>query len=60
MLRSNLWNYADAYILVKRTITITGAGNDVTGRQADPSNKGVIFKNCAPFTKCILHNKCTV
>ena len=25
MLRSNLCDYADAYILVKRTITITGA-----------------------------------
>ena len=28
MLRSNLCDYADAYILVKRTITITVAGND--------------------------------
>ena len=28
MLRSNLCDYADAYILVKGTITITGAGND--------------------------------
>ena len=28
MLRSNLCDYADAYILVKRTITITGARND--------------------------------
>ena len=27
MLRSNLCDYADAYILVKRTITITGAGD---------------------------------
>ena len=27
MLRSNLCDYADAYILVKRTITITGIGN---------------------------------
>ena len=26
--RSNLCDYADAYILVKRTITITGAGAD--------------------------------
>ena len=30
MLRSNLCYYADAYILVKGTITITGAGNDAT------------------------------
>ena len=28
MLRSNLCNYADAYILIKGTISITGAGND--------------------------------
>ena len=29
MLRSSLCDYADAYILVKETITITGVGNDV-------------------------------
>ena len=28
MLRSNLCDYADAYMLVKGTIAITGAGND--------------------------------
>ena len=28
MLRSNLCDYADAYILVKGTITITGTGDD--------------------------------
>ena len=28
MLRSNLCDYTDSYILVKGTITITGAGND--------------------------------
>ena len=45
MPRSNLCDYADAYILVKGTITVTGAG--------DERNKGVIFKNCVPFSKCI-------
>ena len=35
MLRSNLCDYADAYILVKGTITITGAGDDVAARRAD-------------------------
>ena len=30
MLRSNLCDYADAYILVKGTITIAGAENDAT------------------------------
>ena len=53
MLRSNLCDYADAYILLKRTITITGAGADATARRADEREKGVTFKNCAPFTKCI-------
>ena len=53
MLRSSLCDYADAYILFKGTITITGEGDDAAARQADEINKGVIFKNCAPFTKCI-------
>ena len=53
MLRSNLCDYADAYILVKGTITITGAGNDDAAKQADERDKGVTFKNSAPFTKCI-------
>ena len=53
MLRSNLCDYADAYILVNGTITITGARDDTAARQADERDKGVTFKNCAPFTKCI-------
>ena len=53
MLRSNLCDYADSYILVKGTITITGAGDDAAARWADERNKDVTFKNCAPFTKCI-------
>ena len=53
MLRSNLCDYADSYILVKGTITITGAGDNAVERQADERDKGVTFKNCAPFTKCI-------
>ena len=53
MLRSNLCDYADSYILVKGTTTITGAGDDAAVRQADERNKAVTFKNCAPFTKCI-------
>ena len=48
MLKSNLCEYADAYKLVKETITITGAGNDDDARQVDERDKGVIFKNCAP------------
>ena len=53
MLRSNLYDFSDAYIFVKSTIIITGAVNDDAGRQEDERNKGVIFKNCAPFVKCI-------
>ena len=32
MLRSNLRDYADSYILVKGAITITGAGGDEAAR----------------------------
>ena len=53
MLKSSLCDYSDAYILVKRTITITGAGDDAAARQADERDKGAVFKNCAPFTNCI-------
>ena len=53
MLRSNLCNYADAYILVNGRVAITGAGNDDAAKPLDKRNKGVIFKSCAPFTKCI-------
>ena len=59
MLRSNLCGYADAYILVKGTITITGAGDNDDAKRLDERNKGEIFKNCAPFTKYIsrINNK---
>ena len=52
MLRSNLCDYADACTHEKGTITITGAGDGDPAKQLDERNKGVIFKNCAPFTKC--------
>ena len=53
MLRSNLCGYTDAYILVKGTVTVAGAGNDDAEKRIDERNKSVIFKNCAPFTKDI-------
>ena len=53
MLKSDLCDYADAYIFVKGTITITGAGDDDAARQLDERKKSVIYKNCASFTKCI-------
>ena len=43
---------SDAYILVKGIITISGTRDDVAARRADDRNKGVIFKNCAPFINC--------
>ena len=53
MLKSSLCYYSDAYILVKGKIPITGAGDDVAATQAEERDKGVEFKNCAPFTNCI-------
>ena len=44
MLRSNLCDYADSYILVKGTITITVAGANADARQADERDKGVAIK----------------
>ena len=41
----NLCDYGDAYILVKGTITITGARDDNATKQLDERNKGVVFKN---------------
>ena len=47
MLKSSFFDYSDAYIRVKGTISVTNtvAANNI--------NKKVIFKNCAPFTNCI-------
>ena len=55
MLKSRLCDYSDAYILVKGTITITGAGADAAARQADERDKG--FKNLNPLKhlKIVLH-----
>ena len=51
--KSSLCDYSDAYVLVKGKIAIAGARNDAAARQADERNKGVVFKNCAPFINCI-------
>ena len=53
ILKSSLCDYSDAYILVKGRVTITGEGDEVAERQADERDKGVGFKNCAPFVNCI-------
>ena len=54
MLRSNLCDYSDAYILVKGTIIVTAPGvhNDANNIR-DKRNRPVILKNNAPFVSCI-------
>ena len=47
MLRSDLCNFIDAYIIVKGTITVTGGSN--SSRKIRP----LAFKNNAPFISCI-------
>ena len=47
MLRSDLCDFSDAYIVVKGTITLDGAAN------ANKRNKKSAFKNNAPFISCI-------
>ena len=39
MLKSNLCDYSDTYILVKGTIKITGAGDDAATKKADKEIK---------------------
>ena len=46
VLKPNLCDYADAYILVDGTIRAEGA--------AVIANTRLVLKNCAPFTKCNL------
>ena len=53
MLRTSLCDYNDANILVGGTITIIVVGYNDVVRRLDKRNKGVIFKNWAPFTDCI-------
>ena len=54
MLRSNLCDYSDAYILVKGTITVTAPGvNNGTNNIRDKRNRPLILKNNAPFVSCI-------
>ena len=52
MLKSSLCNYSDEYILGKEKIAITRAGADAAARKTDERDKGIIFKNCAPFINC--------
>ena len=51
MLRSDLCDYADAYILVNGTITVTAPAGANNIR--DKKNRPLILKNNAPFVSCI-------
>ena len=54
MLRSNLCDYSDAYILVKGKIVVTAPGvNNDANNIRDKRNRPVILKNNAPFVSCI-------
>ena len=54
MLRSNVCDYSDAYILVKDTITVTAPGaNNNANNIRDKRNRPLILKNNAPFVSCI-------
>ena len=54
MLRSNLCDYSDAYILVKGTITVTAPGvNNNANNIRDKRNRPLILENNAPFVSCI-------
>ena len=54
MLRSNLCDYSDAYILVKGTITVTDPGaNNCVNNIRDKRNRPLILKNNAPLVSCI-------
>ena len=50
LLESGLCDYSDAQILVKGTVSIAAQAGD------NPNNedKEQAFKNCAPFTDCIV------
>ena len=50
MLRSDLCDFSDAYIVVKGTITLTKTDRR---RFIDIRNRFLAFKNNAPFTNCI-------
>ena len=51
MLRSDLCDYSDAYILVNGTITVTA--NAAANNIRDKKDRKLIIKNNAPFVSCI-------
>ena len=54
MLRSNVCDYSDAYILVKGTIMVTAPGaNNGAHNIRDKRNRPLTLKNNVPFVSCI-------
>ena len=45
VIKSNLCDYSDTYVLVTRDIAAVGGDE----------NTPIAFKNCAPFTRCVTH-----
>ena len=45
VIKPNLCDYSDAYILVTGDVKVAGVAADTN----------VTFKNCAPFTRCVTH-----
>ena len=52
MLRSNLCDYSDAYILIESTITVNGIANGAKN-EILRRNRPLILKNNAPFVSCM-------
>ena len=50
---SSLYNYSDAYMLVKRNVTV--ANTAATDPDSSNTNKNIILENSAPFTNCIIN-----
>ena len=59
MLRSDLCDYSDAYMLVNGTITVTANATGIDNAKRmrnnirDKKNRPLILKNNAPFISCI-------
>ena len=45
VIKPNLCDFSDAYVLVTRNIAVVNGNN----------NTSVCFKNCSPFTRCVTH-----
>ena len=50
MLKSSLYDYSYAYILIKENMSIAPVPPSAVNR--NNNDKEVVFKNCAPFTDC--------